>query len=155
MGPILCSGNLLSTRFISVYVPQGRFYIGSSLKEHVAFDRTSWSFKRVWNCFLWKAYGIERYFKSRILWFTQLSLEIARFSFYSANFYSWLFYGVKILTPQNGRPCFFCDIKGKPLILRHCVDYYILLLNYLSNHLLAYSGKDMPLMFTQSEVKAR
>ena len=38
--------------------------------------------------------------------------------------------------PINGRPCFFATLKENREIPRHvCVDHYILLLNYLSNHM--------------------
>ena len=48
-----------------------------NLKEHVAWDRTSWSWKSVWNRLLCIRMVTERS--------SQVSLEIARFSFYIAN----------------------------------------------------------------------
>ena len=51
------------------------------LKEHVALDRTSWSIKSACNHFLIKCIWLERCFKSRTQWSTQICLKIAWFSF--------------------------------------------------------------------------
>ena len=59
--------------------------VTTTLKEHVALDRSSWSIKSVWKPFVITCIWVESCFKSRIQWSTQICLEIAGFSFCLAN----------------------------------------------------------------------
>ena len=108
-----------------------------ALKGHVALDRTSWSLESVWNRVLWNTYScrgpmVQKIFKSTCrMIHSKVSLIIAWFSFYLLN------YAVDHFVESK----FFSHKMADHVSSRHIMKMfvwiviYILLQNYLSNHL--------------------
>ena len=104
-------------------------------EEHVVFSRTSWSLKTRLEPFVMKWIRLERYgeygLKSRIMINTSTTQNCMHdFPFTVGHFIESTFW------PPKWPTVFLRDVKENRAISWHVsVDHYILLLNYLSNHL--------------------